>query len=471
MPVQVNGKKIIPAPQFEIAKEVQRSEDGTTRNIVYNISVRGTLSAIKGSPNSSGVLWDQPGYPPDEDIPSDSRLASLRNKQGSLCKLFCDEAPLVEIQPWDGTQSTRFRPRVKSINFAEGHWFDKVDYTIAMEADKIWFGAIECCSDINDSTKFLPDESWTFEQADEHGRTYRLTHTLASQRKKSFNEDGSLDKEGWENAKSIVVPHMGINMGLVGQSKANNFAGWEGYNYTIHEQIDEGGGKYSITETWLLYDPETTNGIPCLEEYVVNTRISTEGRTQVTIDGTLTGLEKRDNTTHALISTRYENAESRFADLEPALFGICQDISGVALNPNLLGSAIGRNILNGVITFNREFDDRPEIYTGAISTTVQTSERYGTDVFAAIAVLGRKKGPVLQDIHASTVKGRSLSIEIVMPVATYANSLGSAKPDVSAIINNYKPTGTTKIFKDKDDDNWSAESGRYSRQVGWTYEI
>ena len=471
MPVIQNGKKIIPAPLAEITKEFQRSEDGTPRSVVYNITLHGNLVAFAGSPRSDGSLWTASGYPPDENIPADSRLASLRNKKGALCELFCEDGKILEIQPFDGTLPIKCNPRVRNIQFAEGRWFDVVPYTITLEADKIWFGSFECCSEINDPSKFPPEESWSIEQADDKGITYRLTHTISAQRKDSYDTAGNFVKRGWENARDIVVPYLGIDLSKLTGSNArpDSFTGFQGYNYVRSEQIDETGGKYSVTETWLVYNPSETGNTPCLEDYTVNVRKSDSGRVQVTVDGTLTGLEVRNNASMALASTRWTNAQARWAQLEPTLFGICQDNAGVTLNPALLNSTVGSNQRSGVISFSKEFDNRPQLISGAINATIQSNERYQGDVFAAIAVLGRTKGPILQDIQTKTPKGRSLSIEANMPAATYSNPAGATKPNTDSIVASYRPTGT-KVFKERDEDNWVAESGRYSRQVSWTYE-
>jgi maltose-binding protein MalE len=91
-----------------------------------------------------------------------------------------------------------------------------------------------------------------------------------------------------------------------------------------------------------------------------------------------------------------------------------------------------------------------------------------SDIFAKVPVLGRALGPVLQSIGTVTEKRQTLIIEAVMPAS---NGSGYAlPPNTNALVLYYAPAFLSKLFKSKDTENWNDVTGRYSRQVEWTYE-
>lgn len=465
MPVIYDSKKIIPAPpQISISKEVRRSEDGTTRKVDYSINVKGTLVAYMGSPNSNGVFWDQSGYPPDENVVAESRLKAIIVKQGALNNLFCTENKLFEIQPYDGSPPIKAIVKLRGITFEEGKWFDTCNYTIQLEVVKIWFGNVEACGTSSSSTT-PPEESWSIEQSDERGKTYRIQHTVTSSAKSDYDETGTLLKEGWKVARDIVLDNnLGLDATVYTTPSAATLTGMGGYNYVRGQQIDEANGKYTVTESWLMYDPSVTGGVPCLEEYNINIRVGEDGKTRASIDGNLTGLEVRNNTTQALVSTRWENVQTRWVALQPSLITIAQDNAGITLNSTPLSQSVGRNPINGTISFSREYDDRPVVVSGALSATVQVNDSNPSDIFASLVVLGKSNGPVLQSIGTVTASRRSLSVEVAMPAKTLAYT--PTKPNVDAIIAPHYPAGA---YKERDEENWSEETGRYSRQIAWTW--
>lgn len=466
MPVYQDGKKIIPAPFISINKEVRRSEDGTPRRIDYTITARGKLVAYMGSPNSNGEFWTASGYPPDENIVADSRLKAILAKQGALSNLFCEDNKLFEVQPYDGSAPIKAIVKVRSITFDEGNWFDTCGYTIQLDVIKMWYGSEEACSGGTAGTT-PAEESWTVEQADERGKTYRIQHTVSASAKANYDETGALVAPAWKVARDIVLStspnFLGLDAEIYSSPNAAVLTGMTGHNYVRGQQIDEANGKYTVTESWLMYDKTTTGGVACLEEYTVNIRLAEDGKTRVSIEGNLTGLETRDNTNYSLVTTRWANAEARWALLEPQLITIASTNAGITLNPEPLSKSLGKNPINGTISFSREYDNRPIVYPGALSAVVQVSQSRPTNVFASLVVLGKPDGPVLQDIGTVTAKRKTVSIEIVMPSATITTP--AVLPDVDSIVAAYDPGG----FRERDEENWSDQTGRYSRNVAWVW--
>lgn len=470
MPVYFNSNNIIPGPFVTINKETDRSEDGQPKKVTYVITLKGSLSAYKGSPNSQGIFWTGSGYPPDENINSNSRLSALIAKQGALTNLFSQENGLLEVQAFDGSAPLKAVVRLRNISFDEGKWVEVCNYSITFEASKIYYGNIESYS----LTASVPEETWSIEQTDDKGLSFRATHSLSCTARTNRDLNGNVIRYGWQIAKDTIhatTPKrfLGLDSSVYADPNAIPLSTTNGYNYVRGESIDESNGKYTVTESWTLYDTSITGGVPCLEEYNISFRTDENGRIKGTIEGTLTGLNNKDNLTYNLITSKYTNASTRWAALEPQLATICQNNAPVTLNPTPLSQVVGKNKFTGVITFSREFDNRPVLGFGAISYTIQISNKNPNDIFASMVVLGKTQGPVLQSIYTVTASERRISIEVVLPVATI-NSPAPAAPSNSildAIINSYKPNGV--VFKNQDEDSWAPEAGRYSRNVAWTF--
>jgi hypothetical protein len=475
MPVIYNSKMIIPGPLLEIRREIVRNDTGRITKQFYVIQAKGKLVAWKGSPNSTGQFWTgsySPG-PSDENISDISRLASLRTKMGALNNLFCDQGQWFEAQPFDGTASIKFQPRIKNIQFAQGKWFEYVEYTIDMEADTIIFGDVEICGLL---TNVIPDETWSIEAADQIGRTYRLTHSVSSQQKTIFDASGIIlaGNNGWERAKAIVIPYLGIrDTNKIYNTGVLNLLGWNAYNYFRSQHTDEGTGKFSVTETWLVYDNKqggTTNLPPALDDFTINSRYAEDGTTQVNIDGNVTGLEIRDIVTGVGAQTRWQSASLYFnAYVFPDIFTRALNYSGIILNPLPLATTIGRNPIQGTISWSAQFSNRTiPLIPGAIREDITVIKDGGTDVFATIPVLGRPWGPVLQGMSTISEKTLSVNINAQLIATTMLAPIGIA-PNTDGIVLSFAPVAL-QLFRQKDTISYSMETGKYSRNVVFVYQ-
>jgi hypothetical protein len=476
MPELYNSQMIIPGPLLDIRKEVVRNESGKLVRQFYTIQAHGKLLAYKGSPNSSGTFWTgsyTPG-PPDEQIADVSRLASLRSKMAALNNLFCTQGAWFEVQPFDGTPSIKFQPRIKGITFPQGKWYDTVDYVIDMEAETILFGSVETCGLLSN---VVPEETWSIEAADQIGRIYRLTHSISSQQKDLYAADGSIPDGnfGWQRARSIVMPYVGLGhpSNAYGVEVASVAANWGAYNYFWNQNVDEGAGKFAITETWTVYDPTQGTGTimpPALDDFTVNSRIGEDGIVHVTIDGTVTGLEMSDNVTGAVLQTRWQSAALYFTGFVlPNIFARASSYSGVLLNPIQISSTIGRNPIQGTVSWSAEYTSkRLPVIPGAINEDITIQLDGGTDVFATIPIVGRPWGPALQGIGTISERTMNISISAQLPAATVLFP-GVASPNTDGLVLSLAPVAL-QVFRQRDNVSWSADTGRYSRQTTFVYQ-
>lgn len=467
MPVSYDSKRIIPAPFIAIRQDKQTTDDGTPLSSTFTIVIKGTLVSYKGSPNSSGTFWDQSGYPPDEVLTADQFLTSIMTKQQALRSLFSNDGRVFEIDGWDGQTPLKCNPRIKEIDVPDGKWFEVCPYSITMEADCIHGLPVDIC---NTDLVTKASEEWNIEIADEKTKTYRLTHSVSATGKRYFDDAGSLPKQAWENAKDYVLNKigLGLNSARMAATGVLNADSLQAFNYLRTQHVNELGGVFAVTETWLCFDPE--GGAPAVEEFIVNTRTGTEdGKTRVTVEGTITGLEQKDNTAYTLQTTKWTNAQSKWTSVQSSLLSRAQTISGLTMNTTPLGKVVGYNQLAGVITYNYEYDDRASNEVpGSLGDVVTVIDHHQADVFASIPVLGRALGPVLQDISTKTARKRDITIEATMPASTQAGV--SSRPNTTAIILTHRPTGF-QVFLENDVESWTEKTGRYSRNTSFTYEL
>jgi hypothetical protein len=469
MPIFYNGKSLIPAPFISISKEYSRNEAGTLKKVVYVVTATGSLSSHKGSPDADGVFWTTTGYPADtpnltiSDI--NKRLAIFRNKIGAMNNLFCDQNRLFEIQPYDGSLAIKFVPRIRRVNFEDGPWTDQVRYSIEMETDRIDFGSFITCADEQNNEDNV-DETWTLEPNDDKGRTYKLTHNLSSQYPDKYDPSGTgtVSQLGWLAAKDKVLARAGYNSYYVDNTEIADLDAFGRYNFVRVENIDTTGGKYALTETWILYD-----GGAYLEEYTVNIRTNSEDNSiNVTIEGNVTGYS---NTADPGFGNRWTNTEAGWAIVEPLLLTRAQAYSGVTLNALQVGKSVGKNPLGGVITYNHEYTNKScPTLSGAISETVNINDQFPTVVIARHICVLRAFGPVLQDIGTKTESRRTLTIDVQMPAASGCPAVASSQPDDTTIITAYTPTvlgGGSGPWVERNETNFSPTTGRYNRTISW----
>ncbi len=465
MPTIYDGKKIIPSPLCVIRKEYNRTDDETILSPFFTITLSGTLVPYKGSPNSLGVFHNLSGYPADETILADSRLTAILRKQEALRSLFINEGRTFEIQGFDGAAPLKCNPRIKSIEFAEGLWFEKCDYTIELEADIVYVAGTAIGEDSGLSYYYVKQasEEWNIEAGDTPN-SYRMTHNVSAKGTRFYDDTGTLVREAWENARLYVIARIGIDPLRVASPGVINLTGYNGYNHARVENINELTGDYSVSETWIL------NNAAAIEDYNVVTRTSLEdGRTFVTIDGTVNGLDTRD-TNFAITTDRYTAANTYFnASVSPNLVTRAQSYSGITLNAVALNSQVGRNPISGTITYSYEYNNRATAtIPGALQENITIVDIHPGDVFAQIPVPGRADGPILQDIVTKTARERQINIEVRVPAATLAGI--SAKPVVTPYITANTPTGVV-VFRAPDRETWRPLEGIYGYDVSWTYEV
>ena len=550
MPVHVTHKTtgdtcaLIPAPFVNISRDPIKTGDGRLIGVNFSITLRGTLLDSKGSPvarkNNTDLFDFENPTPPllggpygefymgstagtgsqalSQIIPFDNKMKALLRKQEAIRSLFSKDGQTIEIVPVDGDHPIKLNPRVLSIEFSEGNWVERCEYTITLEADTLYAeGFTDKRDDDSDPIHILGGEKyisaitedWSLEnneQAESNliPNTYRMTHNVNATGKRHYDGNGDLVSEAWQQARDIVQTYLGTTHPsfppFIGSGSLCLSELYGGFNQSITERIDESNGTYGVTETWLL-----ASGI-ALETY--NTTIRTGSQDPfitVSIDGNITGLNTVPACARGTLSagaglstsTAYQNAALKYRELTGSgLFGINSSVFkrvnssvGIAMNGNPTSVSVASNEAQGTISYNLEFNNRPlNCVTGAISESITINDTYPGDVFASIPVLGRRTGPVLQYIGTRTEYRRSFSIDLTMdynriPYNCNTYILGKSKPSVTSpqaaqlatLIDNASPKYETGIVKwfvaPSPQETWNPKEGRYTFNIEWVYEL
>lgn len=496
MPVAYNNSKIVPAPFATITKNYIRNGAGEKIGSTFQIVLTGTILPCKGSPTTAGSFNTGSGYLADESVSTAQSLGAILQKQDALRGLFAEDGASLEIQPLDGSQPMRCYPTVQSIEFPAGSptsWAQKCDYTITLEAtDIIGYPGKE-----DDWDYFVTntEESYSIEENDTPGgpddnnqHTFRVTHTISATGKVYFDE-GTQEKEPWEYARDWVMDKAGFDTDFVYNTdglELDNGLGF--YNKVRTTETNEEAGTFSLTETALL----SRNNY--IEDFTINsTKESESNITRYSIEGTITGLETRNESNYggAVTSSKYDTAKAAF----DALWQEGADSNGfwTRVNNAFIGDnspnvkiqnyTISTNEVSGVITYTIEYDDsQPNCFSNTISEVFVVSDNNPTDVFASIAIIGKTGGPLLQDMDTVTAFTRSVNIELVMESDDTqrcpSSSSGAAaiinaapKSQCDAVKNAFKTQlegEYDQVFVSEDNDNWNYSERRYSRNFTLT---
>ena len=112
-----------------------------------------------------------------------------------------------------------------------------------------------------------------------------------------------------------------------------------------------------------------------------------------------------------------------------------------------------------------------------ISENVSIDDQLLTDVFASQTVIGRGAGPILQDIGTTTARVRTVSIELVcLPPTNYRDygnlyatvPTGAIESFITGLTGNL-PGNPDAVFVSSNSQNWNFTTGRYTKQLGVTY--
>ena len=570
MPIRVRYKNdpgqectVRPTPLVNIATQILKNGAGEAFGVTYSITLTGTLLADQGTPYAiehGGITGlrhastDKYAFhetapsaftgpygafdsvlshtglnrPPKQQIEPNLAATALITKQRALRALFAQDGQRVEITDFNyDNPAVICYPRLVDIQFSEGIWVDKCDFTISLEADTLLHGdkvdnegtfIIPNSGETQENTTetvllgslsgaFINDysEDWSIEVDESTGESpdlpfsYRITHSLNATGKTHYTP-GEERLVAWEQARRFVTDRLSDNvteypniMGQIGSGTINLVDSFGGFSHVRNESIGQSAGTYAVTETWLLASGTA------YENYSSSVSSDTSSAfVSVNVDGTIKGLSQISPSGHGSEDkpSAFDNAMSKYiAVSNSGQFGLISDIYkrannlvAVELNSQPLTMTVGTNEYTGEITYSTQFDNRPSnIISGVLTENISVNDTYPGDVFAVIPVLGRKTGPVLQYIGGRTEYTRDLAINLIMdytkiPYGSGRNPLLLKKPSViepsatqiGNLIKELSPQGEPgirKYFVSPPSESWEPKTGSYSFNLTWTYEL
>lgn len=507
--VSYNGCRIIPAPLVSINKSYASTSDGKQIGTVWSISVKGSILTYKGSPDTSSTFYTGSDYPPDDTVAlnEEQHLGRILRKQEAIRKLFATEGKSFEIQSFDGSAPMKCNPRIKSIIFPEGKWFNIFEYEIQLETDIISVNGVPLGEDsksdgsniFNDYISALED-NWQIETQEEPvndsiPRTYRVTHTLSATGKRFYDENGVLTKEAWQQAKSAIIPRLGLDMNFLTMSGIGDIPQYfSGYNYLRSENIGASNGTYGITETWFMSSGHA------LENFTIDVKRGIDNSfSRVGIQGLVKGLEIRDSGMN-LIQSKFVSASGKFNEIKSYVYDRAKQYSKLNhLHYIPISHSFVLNPFDGTVQYTYEYDDRPSgLISHALSENITIQNSFDNDVFAAIPVLGRKVGPVLQSINTKKETTRSLNIDIIFDKNLYIGDIGYTiisiphprftepyKTEIQNLVDRIHPVKSqlfgiptynnigqvvTRAFINDQNENWNPNTFHYTFNISWVFE-
>lgn len=538
MPVKIDGSFLLPAPLVSFEKNYSIAGDGTVVGATYNITLEGQLLQNKGNPtvNASGSVSTFSGagwtstFSPDDDplhgVGVQDLLASTIAKEERIRELFAEGSGVkVEIVGFnDQTKGIRFYGIINSLTFSsEGRWALPTSYSVSMTAnnfiDSANTGLFPNNSTEDEFIYYVDNvsESWGVSESDlatlsindvtEVKKVYNVTHSLNVQGKVAYDSSGNRTLSPWQQASGYVHNVLGVGSGnfpagILDPIRSQGFALG---NRQWSENIDVKGGSYSIDENFILFDSGVfPSGYLGLETVTIDLSEDTStNKKRASIRGTIDGINSLSPTN--VYKNNYLNA-SGYLDylLVNEASGIWERVKKTSgygwVNQKPLSKSISHDFKNGQISYTFDYDNRfPTIIPESIFEEVSISDTYPGQLFSVVPVIGGSQ-PVIQYLNSRSEYKRSLSINVVMPVAQNwsnndVNVSGLLTTATSGTVYNWfvtkKPSLTqqsafrmiydaanpandsgvirTKVFHSAPVENWNPTTGSFSYNIEWVY--
>jgi len=514
------GASGYPVPSVSISKEYQRNGAGRTIGATTSVTLEGQL--FTGSGNSG--------------------LPQLLTLESGLRSVFVDGGTLTvgcgsTLSIFSGGKVSQY-----SANKTDNNWTTTIDYSIGLQFEDSVVTGISPAFYVNstqdewsietlDETAFakgpfslgnyLPgygNPALSFNQG-QHYPFYRITRTLGAVGKYIPNSGGGSSFSAVQNAKGWV------NYQLGEPPTYSGVVGLKLYNFVRSLNVSEVEGSFRITDNWIGVPSGVT--LPYIETFNIDSSLDSELLRTVTVQGTIKGLELMNSgniynssmlpylsgsltgtlnqlyndNTHAngTNGTKFVNALSGYAEIKSGLInrissafatgtlmtlGYSTSVSsGLApINPVPMSITEGMNPAEGTITYSWVFNNRPRpLVSGAISETLSIDDRHATPMIASIFVLGRKLGPILQDLGTFSSSSRTVNFEVVLPKPSSLVDLlfpGDHYTTITGVVERFNPASFTigyantagiKSYVTANTSNWNPKEGRISTSKTWEW--
>lgn len=469
-----------PVPQVSISQNINRSSAGVVIGYESTVTLEGIIYGFTGYNNdcqSPSQLDQDTGFA--FLMQQLSGLGAVFNEDFKELEITCaTEAGDQVLLSADGTGSVT---KVNSINFNQSPdlWAITVPYTIELSVLSTsglngggsgypsGGGKPFYISNYTDNLSITVDTS----------KSYYLADNLNPQPRPFPNPFGQGQQEGG----SRMVPYTSstgypvytvtrtvgaVGIATSGLNQINNAKDWVNNQLTVYPigtlvedldlynrerniTLDEAAGSYQVVETYLATKEGTQNGY--LETFEVSQDISSNGTRTVSIQGQIQGLECGPvgidfptgsytgsiYPTHTGVTpdcTKYDNALSGYEIEQNNFFIRClntmpyyEAVENPAnfntnnnyLNPRPASKRDAFNPANGTISYTWTYDNRPgSLIDGAQGERLDINDNYATRSVANVYVIGRRLGPVTQDLGTYSKPTRRVTYSARFPKPT-----------------------------------------------------
>ena len=321
----------------------------------------------------------------------------------------------------------------------------------------------------------------------------------------------------YTDGKKRLYPLRDLQFGLDTDGSSTEYTNpaWTGYNRNVTASSNLAAGDYSVTQTWVFAPESATYSLELSMEE------STDGETSITVSGTVTGFNKEDANSKRkdgliqaeaaldnVLGNTYRLANNFYNESGPGQYNpsVDPDVTDAlkctlcVLSSVERTKSIGKNPVDGSITFSVSYNDGVINVTNAVSETLGITDSnyytkslgqgkapdgiYGSDMVAAVLqIIGKADGPIIQTMGTTPERKRSISLEVVMPKRRRLTSEeldggpeianGVKKPmfpprlACKAVVDGYKPAANA--VQQGKSEQWDVAKGSYSISMEWLY--
>ena len=468
-----------PKPLFNINKEYIKTPAGTGLGTRYNLSLEGSLipSVSHGFDQSiTGVF---------------NAVESLRGAFDTDYKPFflgcIGEAPIVSGHP----KITAF-----DVNYEGDNYTQRATYSISLNLPTLVGTGFETVGpetdDLSSHGIISYSDDFSLEFADERvggsvtvgddtidiPSVYSLTHNVTAQGEPFSGLDPT------HLAQQFVGTKLGFSNIMSGVSGILNSSGVVCNNFRT-VSVNKTDGTCNASETFVINPSGRYR-----EDFEISTNTSLEDAyTTIDINGTIQGyanISYPDPNVPVEGSTpKFQNAMTAWDSISGITYSRANSfykinpkhlafLASNSLNPTTLSTAFGYNITEGTITYAYSYNDRPiNCVADALTETININETEPNDIFASLTVLGRKSGPLLQDIGTSGARTRDISIDAFLPIRTGCDvAVDFASPtEYANLVNEYEANLVSSygsVYINSHTTSWQPKIGRFTFNKSWT---
>lgn len=464
--------------------------------------------------------------------PSNSGLIDLMNLESGLRHAFTVDGQLLQIGC--GTTPTLTgcaRILNYNANKTSNNWVSTIDYAIELDIpvkntgsgifavtqtqDDWTLEPIDDVSFLNSPINLSPIGGGSFTTIDRNKfyPSYRISRSLSAAGKSTTCISGI---SALSNAKEWVNYRLNSSTSYTGIVDPSLSL----FNFMRSISASETDGTYRITDTWMGIPSSAVKSGAFIESFTIENSLDQSFLRTVTINGTIKGLEKfnsgniYDSGHNSYLSgglpgaisdtmsgnrvysgdSKFENALSGYKSIQENLYQRVNAaiITGSPiirsffyrnenpLNPIPYSLTEGFNPPEGSITYSWTYNNRPlRLISGSISETLTVDDSFATQQFASIFVLGRRLGPILQDLGTISSNTRTVSFEVVMmrpPKLANMSFQTEQYKAITGVVESFNPSllpinagSFIKCFTKRNTENWTITEGRFVKVKEWEY--